>query len=678
MNIIVQITDIVKRLFRAKTFRLLLGFTAVILIIFQVIKSIFIYPAFTQIIVDGTEEDAARLVAHIQSTKLQTYSSLEPDFFDETFARTILPLLEQFDLEKIKVFSPSGTILYSTDPQEIGQINSNNYFFETVIAGQRYTKLVHKDSLTQEGELLNQATIETYIPLENDGEVIGAFEIYYNITGQMARLEKLNRTISIIFLVISATLFTISITTTLIVLNHEERVHQLSQAVEQSPSSIMIVDQIGQVEYTNHRTSTMTGYDLDELVGKSLDDILACEPKNHEIILQAIVEGQTRKIECFSQRKTHEPYWESITISPITSPDGKNTRRLVIREDITERKTAEELLKKSHERFLTILDSITSDIYVSDMETYEILFLNENMRKSFGKDISSKICWQEFRGENGPCAHCSNKNLIDEQGNPNGVFVWEGQNPITRKWYINYDRAIKWVDGRIVRLQIATDITKLKEAETTLQQAKEMAETANRTKSEFLANMSHEIRTPLNGIIGMTSLMLDTSLTDEQHEFAETIRKSGDALLSLINDILDFSKIEAGKLELEKHPFSLCQCVEETLDLISPKAIDKKLEIAYHIAPNLPDRFIGDVTRLRQVLVNLTGNAIKFTNSGEIVISVMGQLIGSNEYRLYFAVKDTGIGIPKEKMSRLFQSFSQVDASTTRKYGGSVFSFFKK
>ncbi|MGB1015194.1 MAG: ATP-binding protein, partial [Nannocystaceae bacterium] len=220
-----------------------------------------------------------------------------------------------------------------------------------------------------------------------------------------------------------------------------------------------------------------------------------------------------------------------------------------------------------------------------------------------------------------------------------------------------------------VSIAVIRDISADVAIQMQLTDARDSAETASKAKSTFLANMSHEVRTPMNAVIGMTNLLLDTKLNRDQRGFVETIRNSGQDLLVIINDILDFSKIESGKLKLESIPFSLSTCIEDVLDLFAAKSSSHRIEMFYTLTDEVPTLIVGDVTRLRQILVNLVGNALKFTDSGEIIIGVKSRPDG-DRHRLQFSVRDTGVGIPSSRVDNLFNSFTQLDPSTTRKYGG--------
>jgi PAS domain S-box-containing protein len=382
--------------------------------------------------------------------------------------------------------------------------------------------------------------------------------------------------------------------------------------------------------------------------------------------------------------RTGEWRWVYVrSKSVLAGPNGRPTRIIGTVQDITIRRESEQALRESQAeaRKLSLVASKTDNLVIIGSADGRIEWVNSAFCRVMEYTLDEVVGKDPGLLLSGPDTDAAQADLIrDEIAKGHGTnteIVHYSKSG--RKYYLHLEvQVVRDQSGQVENyIAIENDITSRVETENQLRRAKAEADFASRAKSEFLASMSHEIRTPMNGVIGMTSILMETSLTGEQRDFVNTIRTSGEALLTIINDILDFSKIESGKMELERQPFELALCVEEALDLFAPTAAAKRLEIGYHVEQDVPPWIVGDVTRLRQIIVNLVNNAIKFTPTGSISIQVRRIPLDATvrptpagRMRLEITVQDTGIGIPPDRIDRLFKAFSQVDSSTTRKYGG--------
>ncbi len=375
--------------------------------------------------------------------------------------------------------------------------------------------------------------------------------------------------------------------------------------------------------------------------------------------------------EMVGRRKDGTTFPVYLSVSVV--PTEHTFRFTAIILDITDQKRVESALLDSEARYRSVVDNVKEVIFQTDAEGLWT-FLNPAWKEITGFEVSTSLGKHSLDFVH-PLDRKTHEDLFEPLLLHKKEYCRHEVRYMTKignfRWVEFFARPTHDVNGLIKGTSgTLTDITERRETEMALQLAREEAESASRAKSEFLANISHEIRTPMNAVIGMTSILQDSPLTAEQSSYVETIRSSGDALLTLLNRVLDFSKIESGQMELELAPFQLREVIEDSLAILAPQAYEKGLELGYVVAPESPTQLIGDQGRLRQILVNLVGNAVKFTSHGEVVVSVESTIRSDISCQLRFSVRDTGIGIPAELVSRLFKPFSQIDTSATRQFGG--------
>ncbi len=460
----------------------------------------------------------------------------------------------------------------------------------------------------------------------------------------------------------------------------EEKIHEkesrFRMMADGCPALMWVTNAEGRVEFINRAYRELIGTPLDQVDGLNWEALIHPDDAQrylHDCEL-AFQERAPLRSETRLRSAKGEWRWVATYAEPRFSPSGEFLGYVGLCPDITERKEVEEALRSSEEKFRQLAENIREVFWIMPPALDEIPYVSPAFEQVWGRTRESlyknPFSWVESihpddreRAQALLLRQIQGERVLREYR----IRTPEGQ----EKWIRDRAFAIRDQAQKMVRVVgIAEEITEQKIYEAELIHAREAADVANQAKSEFLANMSHEIRTPMNGIIGMTELTLDTELDSTQREYLNAVKDSADALMTVIDDILDFSKIEAGKLDLDPVAFSVRRCVGQAMKTLSVRAHEKDLELACSIPPDLADVVIGDAGRLRQVVLNLAGNAIKFTERGEVVLRVQMESLDADAMTLHFTISDTGIGIPLEKQKLIFQPFAQADTTTTRKYGG--------
>jgi len=469
----------------------------------------------------------------------------------------------------------------------------------------------------------------------------------------------------------------------------EAEARRLALVAANTEKAVLVLDTLGRVQWVNEAFTRWTGHALEDARGRLTHTLVGgpdTDPAIIERLANAVIEGSPVKFELVVYSRDGVRGEHEVEGRPLLDERGKYVQYALLATDITALKSTEAALRASETHFRALFEDSPVPTAIQD-RGYRLAQVNRAYAAMLGCEPADLVGRDpiEFTHPDDAPGQRSRRYAPDYM---TSALVME-RRLVRRDGSLVYVRVhgapISGQQAEPLLLSVIENITDIKTNEKMLRDAKEVAESASRAKSQFLANMSHEIRTPMNGVLGMTELLLGTPLTDKQRRFADAVYRSGENLLAIINDILDFSKIEAGKLELEEVDFDLPTLVEDVFELLGPRAHDKRLELAHHVAADVPRVVCGDPTRLRQVLTNLVGNAIKFTERGEVVVTVTAPAAGApggatgeqpggvapyGATRIAFEVRDTGIGIEPDQLARLFSSFMQADQSMSRRYGG--------
>ncbi|OQW89833.1 MAG: hypothetical protein BWK72_00870 [Rhodoferax ferrireducens] len=478
----------------------------------------------------------------------------------------------------------------------------------------------------------------------------------------------------------------------------EDELRKLYLAVEQSPESVVITNLAAEIEYVNQAFTRTTGYSREEVIGVNprLLKTGTTPPETYVAMWDKLTHGQTWSGILLNRRKDGSDYEEEAHITPVRQPDGQITHYLAIKEDVTEKRRMTQELAQYRAHLEDLVARRTADLQqvsealrlageeqvaIFETATSGMALIRDRVFVRCNRRLGELFGWPEgdMVGQKTAIWY-ADPQAEETGGDPVYQVIWQGL-PHTREqqlkrrdgslfWARLTGKAVDVTDRSKGSVWVVDDISEERATADAMRRAKELAEDAARTKAEFLANMSHEIRTPMNAVIGMTHLMLKTELLPRQRDYMRKIMDSGQHLLGIINDILDVSKIEAGKLAIEHIAFDLEKVLGNVSNLIGEKVAAKGLELIFDVDRNVPNNLVGDPLRLSQVLINYANNAVKFTDHGEVDVVVRVREQTPEDVLLYFAVRDTGIGISEEQRAQLFQSFKQADSSTTRHYGG--------